>query len=162
MWVRTASLDDLAVISAMLSETWHDTYDGIYGREKVAELTKAWHSVDALKSRLTKPRSDFIVVDDGAEIGGMAYVSQVDGETSMLHQLYVRPGQQGQGLGEKLLIEAEACFPDVRKIRLEVEEANNRAVKFYERNGFRMVGTTPDCGVKGSGIPAVIMEKVIW
>lgn len=162
MWVRTASLDDLPVISAMLTETWHDTYDGIYGRDKVAELTKAWHSVDALKGRLTKPRSEFIVVDDGAEIGGMAYVVQIDSETSMLHQLYVRPTQQGQGLGEKLLVEAEACFPDVRKIRLEVEEANQRAVKFYERNGFRRVGTTPDCGVKGSGIPAVIMEKVIW
>ena len=162
MWVRTASLDDLAVISAMLTETWHDTYDGIYGRDKVAELTRAWHSVDSLKGRLTKPRSEFIVVDDGAEIGGMAYVVQIDSETSMLHQLYVRPTQQGQGLGEKLLVEAEACFPDVRKIRLEVEEANHRAIKFYERNGFRKVGTTPDCGVKGSGIPAVIMEKVIW
>ena len=64
--------------------------------------------------------------------------------------------------GKKLLIEVEACFPDVRKIRLEVEEANDRAVAFYEREGFKQVGTTPDCGVKGSGIPAVIMEKVIW
>ncbi len=162
MWVRTASHDDLPVISAMLTETWHDTYDEIYGRDKVAELTRAWHSVAALKSRLNKPRSEFIVIDDGAEIGGMAYVSQIDTETSMLHQLYVRPSLQGQGLGEKLLVEAEACFPDMRKVRLEVEEANTRAIKFYERQGFKQVGTTPDCGVKGSGIPAVIMEKVIW
>lgn len=162
MWVRTASVDDLETISTMLTETWHDTYDAIYGKEKVAELTGAWHSVAALKQRLTKPRSEFIVVDDGAEIGGMAYVTQIDSEASMLHQLYVRPNQQGNGLGEKLLIEAESCFPDVRKIRLEVEEANPRAVKFYERNGFKKVGTNPDCGVKGSGIPAIIMEKVIW
>ncbi|MEO1746764.1 MAG: GNAT family N-acetyltransferase [Pseudomonadota bacterium] len=162
MWVRTASKDDLPVISAMLTETWHDTYDEIYGREKVAELTKAWHSVDALIQRLKKPRSEFIVTDDGAEISGMAFVSQSDGETAMLHQLYVRPTQQGQGLGEKLLVEAEACFPDVRKIRLEVEEANARAIKFYETNGFKQTGATQDCGVKGSGIPAVIMEKVIW
>ncbi|MGB7432612.1 MAG: GNAT family N-acetyltransferase [Ahrensia sp.] len=162
MWVRTASADDLETISTMLTETWHDTYDAIYGKEKVAELTGAWHSVAALKQRLTKPRSEFIVADDGAEIGGMAYVTQIDSEASMLHQLYVRPSQQGNGLGEKLLIEAESCFPDVRKIRLEVEEANPRAVKFYERNGFKKVGTNPDCGVKGSGIPAIIMEKVIW
>ncbi|WP_421859112.1 GNAT family N-acetyltransferase [Oricola sp.] len=162
MWVRTASQDDLETISAMLSETWHDTYDAIYGKDKVAELTAAWHSVQALKQRLTKPRSEFIVCDDGAEISGMAYVSQVDTETSMLHQLYVRPSTQGQGVGKMLLIEVESCFPDVRKIRLEVEEANDRAVKFYEVNGFRQTATTPDCGVKGSGIPAVIMEKVIW
>lgn len=162
MWLRTASLDDLETISAMLSETWHATYDEIYGEEKVAELTGAWHSVPALKQRMNKPRSEFIVCDDGAEITGMAFVSQVDAETSMLHQLYVRPSAQGQGVGKKLLIEVEACFPDVRKIRLEVEAANERAVAFYEREGFRQVDTTPDCGVRGSGIPAVIMEKVIW
>ena len=162
MWLRTASLDDLETISAMLSETWHDTYDGIYGREKVAELTKSWHSVPALKQRITKPRSEFIVCDDGAEIAGMAYVTHVDFETSMLHQLYVRPTAQGAGVGKMLLIEVEGCFPDVRKIKLEVEEANDRAVKFYEANGFKRAGTTPDCGVKGSGIPAVLMEKVIW
>ena len=74
----------------------------------------------------------------------------------------MRPTTQGQGIGRKLLVEVEACFPDVRKIRLEVEAANERAVRFYSDNGFREVDTTPDCGVKGSGIPAVIMEKVIW
>lgn len=162
MWIRTASTEDLETISAMLTETWHDTYDAIYGRRKVAELTGAWHSVPALRQRLNKPRSEFIVCDDGAEISGMAYVSQVDNEISMLHQLYVRPATQGQGIGKKLLVEVETCFPDVRKIRLEVEEANDRAVRFYGDNGFRQVGATPDCGVKGSGIPAVIMEKVIW
>ncbi|TCD14498.1 GNAT family N-acetyltransferase [Oricola cellulosilytica] len=162
MWLRTASLEDLETISAMLSETWHNTYDDIYGHEKVAELTGTWHSVPALKQRLTKPRSEFIVCDDGSEIAGMAFVSQVDSETSMLHQLYVRPSTQGQGVGKMLLVEVEACFPDVRKIKLEVEEANDRAVRFYEENGFKRTGMTPDCGVKGSGIPAVKMEKVIW
>ena len=162
MWVRSASQEDLETISKMLTETWHDTYDKIYGREKVTELTSKWHSVPALKQRLNKPLSEFIICDDGAEIGGMAYASQTDNETTMLHQLYVRPETQGQGLGRTLLIEVEACFPDVRKIRLEVEEANERALKFYEANGFKVVGSTPDCGVKGSGIPAAIMDKVIW
>jgi len=50
----------------------------------------------------------------------------------------------------------------VMRCSLEVEEANDRAIAFYEREGFKRVDTTPDCGVKGSGIPAVIMEKVIW
>ncbi|HMQ58140.1 MAG TPA: GNAT family N-acetyltransferase [Rhizobiaceae bacterium] len=162
MWIRTASLEDLETISAMLSETWHATYDGIYGREKVEELTRNWHSVPALKSRLTKPRSEFIVADDGEEISGMAFISQVDHEESMLHQLYVRPTAQGQGVGRMLLVECESVFPDVRRIRLEVEEANARAVTFYEANGFRQIGVNPDCGVKGSGIPAMIMEKTIW
>ncbi|MGI9401024.1 MAG: GNAT family N-acetyltransferase [Rhizobiaceae bacterium] len=162
MWLRTATRDDLEIVSAMLSDTWHDTYDKIYGREKVEELTKAWHSVNALKQRLTKPMSEFILADDGAEISGMAFASQTDQTETMLHQLYVRPSMQGRGVGKMLLVEIESAFPNIRRFRLEVEKANDRAVEFYSANGYSRIDETPDCGVKGSGIPAVIMEKVIW
>lgn len=162
MWLRTATRDDLEIVSAMLSDTWHDTYDKIYGREKVEELTKAWHSVDALKQRLTKPMSEFVLADDGAEISGMAFASQTDQTEAMLHQLYVRPTMQGRGVGKMLLVEIEGAFPNIRRFRLEVEKANDRAVEFYSANGYDHIGETPDCGVKGSGIPAVIMEKVLW
>lgn len=154
--------DDLETISALLTNTWHDTYDTIYGREKVEELTRAWHSVEALGKRLTRPRSEFIVCDDGADIAGVAFVSQSDPQSSMLHQLYVHPTMQGRGVGNMLLVESEAAFPDVRRIRLEVEEANTRAIRFYEKNSFVRIATTPDCGVKGSGIAALIMEKAFW
>lgn len=162
MWLRTASRDDLDTVSAMLSDTWHHTYDAIYGRQKVSELTNAWHSVAALKQRLTKPLSEFIVADDGAEIAGMAFASQIDQTVTMLHQLYVRPSMQGRGIGQMLLVEIEGSFPNIRRFRLEVEEANQRAVEFYRQNGYVHAGSTPDCGVKGSGIPAVIMEKALW
>ena len=162
MWLRTASREDLEDVSAMLTDTWHQTYDSIYGREKVAELTRAWHSVDALKQRLTRPQSEFILADDGAEIAGMAYASQTDQTRAMLHQLYVRPSMQGRGVGKMLLVEIESSFPNVRRFRIEVEEANSSAVAFYTANGYVVAGETPDCGVRGSGIPAIIMEKSIW
>jgi ribosomal protein S18 acetylase RimI-like enzyme len=161
MWIRTASERDLKEIRALLVETWHDTYDDIYGVEKVNAITDAWHSISALKAKLTMPLSEFVVADSGKRILGIAFASSNDGRIVELHQLYVQPAQQGQGAGKALLTEIEACFPEVRLVRLEVEAANHKSVAFYRSNGFEEAGKTDNCGAAGSGIAALIMEKPV-
>ena len=159
MFVRTASERDLAAIRTLLVETWHATYDAIYGARRVSEITDDWHSIASLKARLNRPNSEFLVADDGKRIGGMAYASATtDPKVILLNQLYVRPDCQRQGIGQSLLDEIEASFPEARTLRLEVEEANAPAIGFYEANGFRPAGRTVDCG-GGSGIPALVLEK---
>ncbi|TPN80920.1 GNAT family N-acetyltransferase [Mesorhizobium sp. CU2] len=159
MFVRTAGERDLAAIRTLLVETWHATYDAIYGAEKVTEITDEWHSVASLKARLTKPNGEFLVADDGKRIGGVAFAEAIDGgELLMLKQLYVLPSLQGRGIGGMLLDEVIESFPEARRIRLEVEEKNTRAVAFYEANGFRSAGSTADCG-GNSGLPALVLEK---
>lgn len=160
MFVRTASERDLEAVKALLAETWHATYDAIYGVERVDAITAEWHSVASLKARLTRPNSEFLVADDGKQIAGMAFAAAAsDADVVMLHQLYVRPERQGAGIGHLLLDEVEQCFPDARILRLEVEEANVLAVRFYLANGFAQVGATANCGAAQSGIPALIFEK---
>lgn len=162
MFVRTASERDIPAIRALLVETWHDTYDAIYGAERVTEITDDWHSVPALARRLTEPRSEFLVADDGSEIAGVGFAAADEaGETVTLHQLYVRPAQQGRGVGGLLLDELIDSFPDAQRMRLEVEPENSRAVAFYEAQGFSRRGTTQNCGAAGSGIAALIYERVL-
>jgi ribosomal protein S18 acetylase RimI-like enzyme len=164
MFVRTAGPRDLPAIRALLVETWHDTYDAIYGRERVTAITDDWHSIPSLQARLDKPNSEFVVADDGKAIAGMAFASAIDeGKTVMLHQLYVLPARQGGGIGGLLLDEIESAFPDADKVRLEVEEANANAVAFYLGQGFSQVGRTANCGKEQSGIPALIYERpIVW
>ena len=160
MFVRTASERDLETIKALLAETWHATYDAIYGVERVNEITAEWHSLAALKAQVVKPNSEFLVADDGKQIAGMAFAAATsDAKLVMLHQLYVRPGNQGGGIGRMLLDEVEQCFPEARTLRLEVEEANVQAIRFYTANGFVRAGTTANCGTEQSGIPALVFEK---
>nr|WP_274424446.1 GNAT family N-acetyltransferase [Chelativorans sp. YIM 93263] len=162
MYIRTASEGDLEAVRALLVETWHATYDTIYGRDRVTEITDDWHATPTLKGRLKRPESEFILADDGEEIVGMAFAAAVDGgKTVMLHQLYVKPSHHGRGIGMMLVDEIEGCFPGASKVRLEVEEANSRAVGFYLRCGFTKIGTTANCGGEQSGIPAAIFEKPI-
>ena len=162
-FVRSASEADLPKVSALLGRSWHATYDAIHGVDKVAEIAASWHSLDSLKRRLARPNSEFVVADDGRRIGGMAYAAmdRDEGDVVHLHQLYVEPELMGQGIGRDLFAEVETCFPAARRMRLEVEPKNERAVRFYTGLGFAEVGWTKNCGADQSGIPAMIMEKVI-
>lgn len=160
MFVRTAGERDLQAVRDLLVETWHATYDSIYGVDRVTEITNDWHSIASLKARLVRPNSEFLVADDGKKLGGMAYAAAAtDPAVILLHQLYVRPGLQRGGLGAMLLQEIEDSFPEARTIRLEVEPANTIAVAFYKANGFVEAGKTASCGSPGSGIPALVLEK---
>lgn len=157
-FVRTAAEQDLERVQQILRETWHATYDTIYGKAKVDEITDQWHSMQRLQQMRHAPHSEFLVADNGTVIGGMAYATQKD-KTINLHQLYVHPDFHGGKTGLHLLIEIENSFIDAEFIRLEVEEKNEKAIQFYEKFGFKKTGYTQDCGEDGSGIPAIIMQK---
>ena len=160
MFVRTAGVLDLPAIRDLLVETWHATYDAIYGADRVAAINDDWHALASLKARLDRLDAEFIVADDGAEIAGMAFASASDeGKTVVLHQLYVRQGRQGRGIGGMLLDEIIDSFPDADTVRLEVEAANARAIGFYTAEGFVEAGSTQNCGRQDSGIPALIFER---
>lgn len=144
----------------ILVETWHATYDEIYGVEKVNEITSTWHTLDRLAEQRHQPNSEFLVADNGEVVGGMAFASQRD-KVIYLHQLYVHPKYHGGKTGLHLLIEIENSFVDAETISLEVEAKNEKAIGFYQKYGFKKVGETQNCGAENSGIPALIMEKPI-
>ena len=161
MFVRTAGERDLKAVRELLIETWHATYDDIYGPEKVTAITDDWHSMSALQRKLEMPRSEFVVADDGKAIAGIAFATVVDdGKTVKLQQLYVRPAMQGRGIGGLLLDEIENAFPEADKVRLEVEEKNAKAVAFYIGQGFSETGRTEQCGGKAD-MPALVFERPI-
>ena len=153
-FVRSASARDLPAVSALLTRTWHDTYDKLYGSAKVGEITSSWHSVEALQRQLDAPQSEFLVADDGAEIVGMAFARMTDAKTAHLFQLYVDPIAQGNGLGRELLAELLTCFPKAARMELEVAGANERAIGFYGHHGF----TEHERGTE-NGVETVTLER---
>jgi ribosomal protein S18 acetylase RimI-like enzyme len=160
-FIRSAGEGDLAAVSALLGRSWHATYDPIYGAEEVSRLTASWHSVPALKARLARPDSEFVIADDGNRLGGMAYAAmdRDEDDVVILYQLYVEPGLTGQGIGRDLFAEVETCFPVAKRMRLEVDPKNEKAVRFYKGLGFAEIGWTKNSAVADSTVSLLVFEK---
>jgi putative acetyltransferase len=77
----------------------------------------------------------------------------IDPNSGYLDQLCVAPAERGSGLALALLGEAKRRSPAM--VELDVNEANGRARRFYEREGFSVVGrgTSPH-----SGLPTLKMR----
>jgi ribosomal protein S18 acetylase RimI-like enzyme len=135
VFVRTAGRGDVAAIQSLLVDTWHHTYDSIYGSDRVSEITREWHSVAALERRLAMPESEFIVADDGRRILGIAF-ALAHGDHADLKQLYVAPDAQRRGIGTLLLQEILDSFDEAHAVLLEVEAENGAALAFYRKHGF--------------------------
>lgn len=58
----------------------------------------------------------------------------IDPKTGWLDQLAVEPVLWGHGLADKLIEEAKRISP--AGVRLDVNQTNERAIRFYERMGF--------------------------
>lgn len=145
-FVRTPSERDLPEINRLLVTTWHATYDGFFGADKVREITENWHSVPALKARLARKDAEFVVADNGKRLGGMGFaaLAKDDAATVVLSQLYVLPEFQRQGIGRAMFAELETCFPDAKKVRVEVAAQNAGAIAFYYAHGFERIRVETD------------------
>ncbi|MCA0421986.1 MAG: GNAT family N-acetyltransferase [Proteobacteria bacterium] len=158
--VRPATAADLPAIRRVLVETWHATYDHIFGVEKVTEITDRWHSVEALGRQLGVADAAFLVAARDGNIVGTLYARPSSNGAITLERVYVLPSAQGSGLGRKLYDAMLACFSDVATIRLEVEPRNAPAIAFYEHLGFTRQGGGSACGGDAAaGIPHLLMVR---
>ncbi len=78
----------------------------------------------------------------------------IDPKTGHLDQLCVAPSLQGGGLARALLQDAKRRSPG--RIELDVNQDNFRARRFYEREGFEVVGAGES---EMSGLP---VRRINW
>lgn len=161
VFIRSAMERDLPGVQLLLYRAWHAAYDNIHGVEKITAITNEWHALPKLKAQLNRPWSEFLLADTGSACLGMAYAAQGAEDFAMLRQLYVEPQNIGQGIGSQLLEECFEAFPEAKAFRLEVDEQNTNAVRFYERYGFKEISRIANCGQVGSNMPAIVMERRI-
>lgn len=110
------------------------------------------HTADEVRSWFEKvvvPMREVWVAEVGHAIAALLVL-----DDDWIDQLYVEPGQTGQGLGGQLVEFAKAQRPT--GLRLWTFEANLDARRFYERHEF--VATTSTEGDNEEGAPDVLYE----
>ena len=73
---------------------------------------------------------------EGAELVGVMGIQHVQ-DVTLIRHAYIRPGNQNQGVGGKLLSELRTHTD--RQILIGTWAAAVWAIRFYEKNGFRLV-----------------------
>ena len=80
------------------------------------------------------PKNSVVVAETDGEIVGFIVINPSSG---YLDQIAVRPESWGSNVAKTLMSEAKRL---ARSVTLDVNQANARAIRFYEREGFVRTG----------------------
>lgn len=98
------------------------------------------------------------------EVVGFA-VQMLAPDVAHLLLIGVKPELQGQGIGRRLMqqLEANALQQGLDKQLLEVRQANEQAIAFYQQLDYQRIGTRKGYyrGVAGQSEDALVLEKVL-
>ncbi len=86
----------------------------------------------------------FLVAEINSIVVGYIVGFRVSEETVRIFSFAVRSEYQNRGIGSALLKEVIDIFRQsgVVEVLLEVRQSNIKATRFYEKHGFRQIGTT--------------------
>ncbi|MGX5830761.1 peptidase C39 family protein [Mesorhizobium sp. 43Arga] len=135
--------------------------------DDLAAIEKAVFSSDRISRRsfrlfIERETAETLVAEVAGRVAGYAIVLFRKGSgVARLYSIAVGPFFGALGIGRQLLTAAEeAAFEhDRMMLRLEVREDNDRAIRIYERAGYRKIGREP--GYYEDGATALRYEKTL-
>jgi GNAT superfamily N-acetyltransferase len=139
--IRRATPDDAEPLTHLHLDCWDDAYTGLMPQQVLDDRrTDVPARIDRWRAILAESDNTLVAESPDGLVGfvsaGRGRDNDVDMETEVM-ALYVRAGRWDTGVGYALL---EAAIDD-RAAYLWVLEGNERAIRFYERQGFRRDGT---------------------
>jgi len=139
---RFADLDDINTIGFLAQQIWPVTYGDILTSQQLGYMLQLLYSPTSLRRQMKEEKQQFLMVEEEDEpIGFAAWAPTGEPGVFKLHKLYVQTGRQGKGMGKAIL---QFIMDDIREkgaktLRLNVNRYN-KAIQFYERMGFSIVG----------------------
>ncbi len=133
--VRDAEPDDIDQLAKVWFDSWRDAHEQIVP----ANLTAA-RTLPSFRDRIKASLDELRVVGDPGNPVGFAMVKDDE-----LHQLFVASAARGTGVAAALIADAEERLADYgfRTAWLACAIGNDRAARFYEKQGWRKVGNMP-------------------
>ena len=148
--VRMATPDDNRLLADLGVEAFAAAFGPANTPENMARYLEAAFGPEKQAAEIADPSSVFLIAELADDPVGYARLLESTAPSSVtgsrpieIVRIYARPGWIGKGVGAALM---RACL-DQASVRacdtvwLGVWEENRRAIAFYERWGFRQVGT---------------------
>lgn len=139
--IRRATPEDAEAMAGLHVDVWDDAYTGLMDqavlddrRRRLPERVEHWREI------LDREHRTLVATDAGRLVGFVSTGPPRDNDVDVdveLWALYVRAAYWDAGVGYALFREALGD----RAAYLWVLAGNDRAIRFYERQGFRLDGT---------------------
>jgi GNAT superfamily N-acetyltransferase len=142
--IAPASEADLPAIAELAGVIWRACYRGIITNEQIDYMLARMYSLDTLRDEVCSQGIRYDRLLAGNEfIAFSSFGPTGQSKVLKLHKLYLHPAWQGRGLGSLLL---QHCEREVRKLGarrliLNVNKKNAKAIAAYQRNGFVVAET---------------------
>ena len=166
--IHHATSEDIDMLVPMIVETFRETYIPKSPVEEVERHIARHFQREQIAAELADPNGTMLIAYAEGAPAGYALI-QVGSTTPCitgpapvkLSRIYLRASAIGQGRGAALM---QACVDEAvrrggRTIWLSVWDQNHRAIRFYEKIGFRPAGT---CDFEFGGVryldPVMAME----
>jgi ribosomal protein S18 acetylase RimI-like enzyme len=164
--IRKGLPEDSASARAMQAESWLATYpneEAGVSYEWVKNLTDSWLTAEHLdQSRqiftdaINDPSMFYRLAENNGKVVGFIHAATNDDGTKELEAIYTSPEAFGSGLGQRLMNVANEWIGGT-DTTLKVATYNTRAIRFYEKNGFRAVEGTEE--LYKEMIPIITMKR---
>ncbi|MGR3760545.1 GNAT family N-acetyltransferase [Roseobacteraceae bacterium NS-SX3] len=162
--LRPAGPDDAAALAALSVEVWLGTYLRRGVSSFFADYALGEFTADKFRALLAQDSERLIVSQNVEGIDGYIRLSngrpppEGPGSSAEIATLYVQPRHHGKGIGEALLQSGlEVCAGwGAASPWLTTNWENVRAIRFYQRQGFKITGRT-DFRIGGEAYPNEIL-----
>ena len=147
--IRRASLDDARLVSLLGTVTFFEAYFEQDDPQDLADYLHESVNPEKISAELASADTEFFILFRNncavgyAKMRTGAKAECIKSENSIeLQRIYLVERVYGKGVGEALL---EFCLDNARRrgfeiVWLGVWQENPRAIRFYEKHGFRKVG----------------------
>lgn len=159
---KVTTLEQLEVVRSLAYTIWPDTYGSILSDQQLTYMLDKIYAIPSLQQQQQNGQHFVLVEENGIYFGFASYqINYREGKTK-LHKIYILPQTQGKGIGKFLLQYIETVVEENKNefLLLNVNRFN-KAIDFYKRQGFEVVGEENiDIG-EGYLMEDYIMEKQI-
>ena len=147
MYIRKATITDLKILNEIGKRTFIETFASENSSENMTEYLESAFTTEKLMSELTNINSEFYFAEMEGEVVGYLKVNFNDSQTELkvsnaleIERIYVLKEFHGKKVGQILYDKAIeiAKNKSLNNVWLGVWEQNPRAIRFYEKNGFKV------------------------
>jgi len=155
---------DFKTIQALAYAIWPVAYGDILSKQQLDYMLDAFYSEAALLKNYQEKGHMFLLVRDGEKAVGFASyeLHYQNRKVTRIHKIYLHPETQGKGAGKLLMQEIEkiALKNNNTTLSLNVNRFN-KALRFYQKLGFAIVGEEDIALEHGYLMEDYIMEKEV-